>query len=289
YFAAKSRLIKNAGPDCFAVFNLDDPYSASLIDKTEAKPVTFSVNNQNGDLICKHLDLSTGRAKFTVEILKPIKVSDNLDIHPKEFQIEMGVPGLHSVYNAMVSIIIALLSEVSIPVIQKTMKSFGGVERRFEFIYEGKVKILDDHFANPGNIDVTMQTLSHMEYERLHLVYAIRGDRGTTVNRENAEAIVKWASKLDIKDIIATKSVSHVTSKDKVSDEEVKVFLKVMREAGIKVTLYDDLPGAMHESIAHAASGDLVMLAGCQGMDHGAEIALNLLDDTKIAMAFPER
>src|SRR5699024_2347203 len=140
YFEAKSRLIKHASPHCFAVFNLDDPYSSSLIEKTKAKPVTFSVNNRDGDLICKHLDLSTGRAKFTVEITKPIKINDQFDIVPKEFKIEMGVPGLHSVYNAMVSIIIALLNKVSIPVIQKTMKAFGGVERRLNLSTRVKSK-----------------------------------------------------------------------------------------------------------------------------------------------------
>ncbi|WP_077623707.1 Mur ligase family protein [Sediminibacillus massiliensis] len=276
YFEAKSSLIRNAGEHSFAVLNLDDEYSASLISQTKAQPITFGVNSREGHLHCKDLDLSTGRAKFTVEILKPFN-GDGVEYTPSEFQVELGVPGLHSVYNSMVAITVGLLSGVSISTIQETLRSFGGVERRFEFVFEDYCKIIDDHFANPGNINVTLETLTQMDYDDLHLVYAIRGERGPTVNRENAEAIAEWAPKLNLQEIIATKSVSHVTDKDKVTDEEVEVFMDVMEKANIKVHLFEELPDATSQALQEAKDGDLVLLAGCQGMDFGAEIALNQL------------
>lgn len=280
YFEVKSSLIRNASEKSFAVLNLDDPYSASLVDKTKAQVITFGVNSKEGHIYCKNLDLTTGRGKFTVEILRSFKVNDTEYI-PGEFEIELSVPGLHSVYNSMVAITVALLSGVSVSTIQETLKNFAGVERRFEFIFEDDIKIIDDHFANTGNINVTLQTLKYMDYQKLHLVYAIRGERGPTVNRENAETIVSWASKLGFNEIIATKSVSHVTAKDKVTDEELKVFEKVMDEANIKVNLYDELPEAIALALAKAKAGDLILLAGCQGMDHGAEIALHQLEKIK--------
>ena len=44
------------------------------------------------------------------------------------------------------------------------------------------------------------------------------------MNKENAETIAKWASKLGFNEVIATRSISHVTEKDFVHDEEVAVF-----------------------------------------------------------------
>ncbi len=284
YVEAKASLIKNANENSFAVLNLDCPYSSSLVNETKAKVITFGVDSREGHIHCKNLDLSTGRAKFTVEIIKPFTV-DDMDYKPSEFDIELSVPGLHSVYNSMVAITIGLLCKATIPTIQHTLKTFAGVERRFEFIYEEDIKIIDDHFANPGNINVTLNTLEFMEYEKLHLVYAIRGERGPTVNRENAEAIVKWASKLGLKEILATKSVSHVTAKDKVTEEELNVFLEVMSNANINVSLYDELPDAIAQALTSAAFGDLILLAGCQGMDYGAGIALNQLDQIKAEVA----
>ncbi|WP_171038156.1 Mur ligase family protein [Aquibacillus sediminis] len=280
YFEAKSRLIRHASPTSLAVLNLDDEYSASLVDQTQAQVITFGVKSKQGHIHCKNLDLSSGRGKFTVEILKPFK-ANGIEFSPSEFDVQLNVPGLHSVYNSMVAITVALLSGVSIGTIQETLKTFAGVERRFEFIFEDDIKIIDDHFANPGNINVTLETLKFMDFEQLHLVYAIRGERGPTVNRENAEAIAEWASKLNVKEITATKSVSHVTEKDKVTDEEANVFMEVMSKANIKVHLYDELPEATSYALDHAKDGDLVLLAGCQGMDHGAKVTINQLIERK--------
>ena len=276
YFEAKSSLIRNASEKSFAVLNLDCPYSASLINETKAQVITFGVNSREGHIACKNLDLTTGRAKFVLEILKSFEINGT-SYEPTEFEVQLSVPGLHSVYNSMVAITIALLCGVSISTIQKTLKTFAGVERRFQFIFEEDIKIIDDHFANSGNIDVTLETLKYMDYEKLHVVYAIRGERGPTVNRENAETIVKWAFKLGLNEITATKSVSHVTSKDRVTDEELQAFQEVMDKAKIKVNLYDELPDSISHAISNAKTGDLILLAGCQGMDFGAEIALKQL------------
>ena len=209
--------------------------------------------------------------------MKPFQAG-GIKHEPGEFRVELRIPGLHSVYNSMAAIAIALLCGVSVATIQETLRTFGGVERRFEFIHEDAFTIIDDHFANPGNIDVTLETLRYMDYENFHLVYAIRGARGPIINRENAESIVKWMNTLEKRELIATRSQSHVNRHNVVSDEEVDVFLEVMNAAGIEVKLYAELPEAIGASLTQAKRGDLILLAGCQGMDPGAAIALSLLE-----------
>ena len=281
YLEVKSSIVRNASAKSFVVLNVDDPFVASLANQTEATVVTYGVENHHADLICKDLDLSTGRAKYTVEVRKPLKRFP-FEIEPCEFRIELSVPGLHSVYNSMSALTIGLLSGVSIPAIQRALKKFRGVERRFEFIYEDdEFIIIDDHFANAGNINVTLKTLKFMDFKNLRLVYAIRGSRGKTVNRENAEAIAEWSKKLGVTEIIATKSVSHVTEKDWVTDEEEAVFLEVLGNAGINVLLYDELEDAIRKAIELVNPGDLILLGGAQGMDYGAEIALEIVKELK--------
>lgn len=280
YFEAKASLIRNAKPAAWAILNLDCPYSKSLIDETEAKVLTFGVKDRSGNLSCSNLDLSTGRPKFKVKIEKPIKFGE-VEYTPQEFSVDLSVPGYHSVYNSMAAISVGLLSGVPIPVIQEAINSFKGVERRFQIIYDKNFKIIDDHFANPGNINVTLETLSMMDYNKTHLIYAIRGSRGVTTNKENAKTIVKWASKLGIKEIIATLSKSHVGEKDRVTDEEIKAFKEIMDEAKIKVYLYDELPDAISYGLSKVSKGDVLLLAGCQGMDYGAKIALEEIYKSK--------
>lgn len=277
YFAHKSSLIRNAGADKVAILNLDDSYSASLVDQTKAKVITIGVEDQSADVICQNLDLSTGRASFTVEIMREL-ITNDVVIPKQQFQIELSTPGFHSVYNSMVSIVIGLLCEVPVTTIQKSLFEFVGVERRFEIIFEDDFKIIDDHFANSGNIDITLGTLEKMDFTRILLVYAIRGDRGVTVNKENAEAIARWAPRLGIHEVTATLSRSHVTQKDVVSEAELAAFMEVMDDAGIQVHLYEELPEAIRYSMNMVEEGDLVLLGGCQGMDFGAKFALEQLE-----------
>lgn len=268
YYNFKASLIREAKREAIAILNLDDPYSKKLSDETKAKVLTYGVHDTSGDVWITNLDLSTGRARFTVHT--------KLDYKP--FDIELSIPGYHCVYNSLVAITTALSMGISSEIIQLGIKNFSGIERRFEFIFEDNFKIIDDHFANAGNINVTLETLDFMTFNQLHFVYAIRGSRGVTVNKENAETIVKWAKKLNVKEIIATKSIGHVIWKDEVTDEEEAVFLEIMKAAGIKVHLFDQLEDAIALSLKEVGDDDVILLAGCQGMDYGCNIALNQLE-----------
>ncbi len=276
YFEVKSRLITRAKEDSAAVLNLDDPYSKGLMNKTKAKVFTFGIEDAGGDFSVKDLDLSTGRGVFTLVVQRDLQHKGVL-IPRGEIKINLSVPGFHSVYNSVVAAIIGLLSGVDKEGIQKSLKAFRGVERRFEFIYEEAFKIVDDHFANGGNIHMTLGTLKEMNYNKLHVLYAIRGKRGIAVNKENAEALVQWLPKLGVDELLATESRSHVMEKDRVTQEERRVFQEVTRRAGIPTTIIKELPQAIEAVLQKAEAGDVVLLAGCQGMDYGGEIALRLL------------
>lgn len=278
YWEIKSSFIKNAKESAYAVLNLDDEYSSSLIGKTDAKVITYSLTKEEGNVYCKDLSLEDGRASFTVVINKPFKSIEGGNIKG-EFDVSLKVPGYHSVANSMSAIVISLIDGIPIEDIQLGLSEFNGVERRFQYIYEDEFVIIDDHFANKGNINVTLETLKYMDYKNFHLVYAIRGSRGVTVNKENAEAIADWKEKLGIDKIIATKSIGDVTNKDTVLDDEENVFNEVMKENNIKVISFDGLKEAIDYAIENSISGDIIMLAGCQGMDHGGRIALELLKE----------
>ena len=281
YFKAKSSLALDAGPGTKAIFNLDCPYSASLASSTKAETLTYGLKNRSAHCLVNDLDLSSGRASFTVELTNkgPTKYFYN---QPKHFKIDLSVLGLHSVYNAMAATLVGLVYGIPAAIIVRALKNFKGVERRFELIFEDEFKVIDDHFANRGNIDVTLNTLQLMDYNQAHLVYAIRGSRGVTVNRENAEAIAHWAPLLGLKKVIATKSIGHVGEKDVVTTDEERVYLEVLSEAGLATEVFDELPEAISSGLKQTRPGDVLLLAGCQGMDYGASICLE-----QIACLYP--
>lgn len=62
-----------------------------------------------------------------------------------------------------------------------------------------------------------------------------------------------------------------------MTDEELEAFMNVMAKATINVNLFEQLTDAISHALSKTATNDLVLLAGCQGMDYGAGIALNHL------------
>jgi len=118
-----------------------------------------------------------------------------------------------------------------------------------------------------------------MQYNQLKIVYAIRGGRGATVNKENAEAIADWANILGIEEIVVTKSINDVTMKDFVTNEEVEAFIKVLDQHNIKFSIYDDLKDAIVKVLKEAKLNDIIILGGAQGMDPGAKIAMEWLQE----------
>lgn len=275
YSRIKSGLIKNAKSDAFAILNFDFPFIKNLKDNTKANVLSYSLENNDCMFGIANLDLTTGFAKYTFKINREI---DKLDLKVSEINIELGASGYSSVMNSVVAIIVALIRKIDISIIQDALKEFNGVPRRFQMIYDKEFKVIDDHFANPKNIAVTMETLSKMDYKKIVPVYAIRGSRGENLIRECTEEFSKWIKDLKIDEIISTESSEVVTEKDFVTDKEREAFLSILKENNIKVNNYKRLDVSIKYALEKIEDGDLLLLLGCQGMDNGSKIFFELLN-----------
>ena len=279
YYEEKSKLIRNASSNAVAILNVDFDKIRDLKDKTKSSVLTYSLENNSEDFAISDLDLSTGKGKFIFHINNDIEYK-NVKISKGSFNVELTVAGYSSVMNSVVAIIVALLNGVSIENIQKSLFEFTGVERRFELIYDEKFQIIDDHYANIRNIDVTLDTLSKMDYKDFHMLYAIRGSRGVNLNRETAELTANWLKKLNYKTFYATLSKDTVKRKDTVTSDELEIFKKVMNDNNINYKIFETLEDGVKEIVKVARDNDVVLLAGCQGMDKGASFAVEqLLED----------
>lgn len=280
YFEAKSSLITGAGENTYAVLNFDDPYAKSLIGMTKARVITYSVSDRAADIYCSSYDLSSGRASMEVVVAVDFEGLSGT-VEKGTFHVELGVPGYHSITNALSVIAMALIDGTDRKLIADALRRFTGVERRFQYIYDRDFIIADDHFANSRNIDVTLESIAMSNCRRLHLVYAIRGNRGTTVNRENIETLLRWKDRLPLKEIIGTLSEGLVGPKDEVKPEEIEVYKDALVGSGLETPMFARLEDAIAYALDKAEEGDMVLLAGSQGMDYGAEIALNHMKELR--------
>lgn len=282
YFAAKKSLISGLKPNATAVINCDDPWAMRAAAETDADLLTFGLS-ERAAVRATDIDLSSGFAQFTLtfsaQLAQPHSPAQEhlAALAGKSYSLQLQVPGIHSVMNALAAIAAALAAGHTIDDCIRGIEAYRGVERRFQEIYHQDFRIFDDHFANASNIRMTLESLARMDYKSLHLVYAIRGRRGVTVNRENVEAFLPKLAALRLKTFIATKSEDTVGHYDEVQPEEEAVFREMMNQSDVRYTLCDTLAEAVAMVIPRVKPGDVVLLAGCQGMDAGARLILPML------------
>ncbi len=282
YWKAKSSIITNSKPNEIAIINISDPEIKTLYGQGKAQTITYSLFDESGDIYPTDLE-KTGEAPcFTLVVAHDIilKAQDYRLIPAQKIRIQLSTPGLHTIYNAVACCAMALCQGIDRETIATGLKKFQGVERRFEQIYDREFKIIDDHFANANNIEASLLSLSSLTYNHLWIVYCIRGSRGTTVNRENVQTLANHLPNLKMDEIIVTESKGDVTFHDLVLADERAVFWDEINQIPLKVTYEEKLNDALRYALTKVETGDIILLAGTQGMDKAGRRILELISES---------
>lgn len=120
------------------VYNAEWPGLDELIQ--HPKRVSFGL--EQGDCHTQNLHLLPMSSRFTV-----VWRGEPLGL------VELGVPGLHNVVDALAAITVALLEGLPFSAIQKALAAFRGAHRRFELL--GEIRgawVVDDYAHNPTKV-----------------------------------------------------------------------------------------------------------------------------------------
>jgi UDP-N-acetylmuramate--alanine ligase len=79
----------------------------------------------------------------------------------KPIEIELNLPGMHNVLNALAAIAVAMELDVRIAAIQKALRDFSGIDRRLQVLgtvatSAGRVTFVDDYGHHPTEIAATI-------------------------------------------------------------------------------------------------------------------------------------
>jgi UDP-N-acetylmuramoylalanine--D-glutamate ligase len=148
YISAKGEIFKNQEATDYTILNYDDGHCRRLGETAPCKVVYFSRKEElpmgcflrNGVIMLKDL--------FQREI----------PVLPVE---ELLIPGNHNIENALAATAVAFFSGIDPEVIRETLKQFGGVEHRLEFVEEvDGIRFINDSKAT--NPDSTMKAVDAM-------------------------------------------------------------------------------------------------------------------------------
>ena len=239
YSEAKSILFKNSRN---SVINADDPYAGLMIKNSVGPVATYSVNDNSADLIGKDIRLQADKIEFCA-----VK---NSSIN----RVELPIPGMFSVYNALASIATAALFGFEIEKVISALKSYEGVRGRAEVVYTGlDYTVLIDYAHTPDALENIITAVRGYAGNRVITVFGCGGDRDKT-KRPLMGRIATGLSDYTV-----------ITSDNPRTEEPHMIIEEIVSGIPAENTAYIKIENR-REAICHALdilqTGDVLIIAG---------------------------
>ena len=137
------------------VANCEDENTMHALSGTSKPILTFGV--EKGDVYARNLVWEKGKPSFDV-----------MYRGEKYAHVELSVPGLHNVKNAIAAAAAAIYLDIPANAIEEGLRSFRGAGRRFEGhgSFHG-ADIYDDYAHHPSEVAALLDAVKELGYERI--------------------------------------------------------------------------------------------------------------------------
>jgi UDP-N-acetylmuramate--alanine ligase len=143
---------------------------------TESFQLFASQIKAGGKLIAKQgLPLAHTFTSYTIKTEAADAIAHNIRVQEGSFyfdfengdvtinDIEMGIPGMHNIENAVAAIQVALYMNVEADAIKAALASFQGVKRRFEYVVRNERNVyIDDYAHHPEELKACIASVKKL-------------------------------------------------------------------------------------------------------------------------------
>ncbi len=240
------KYVKLLPEDGLLVVNSDNTYCAKLHEYTNAKVVSYGIENEKANFIARNITFDkNGFPRFDV-------------YHNNSFygSFELSVPGAHNVFNALACITLCDSYGISKEDIKCGLKKYTGAHRRFEYIgqFDG-VSIYDDYGHHPTEIKATANALKKKTYHHSWVVFQPHTySRTKNLLNEFADSLT-YFDNIIITDIYAARE----TNTYNISSEDVVNKIKELGRKAIYIPEFNDIVSYLKE---HAQKDDIILTLG---------------------------
>ena len=189
------------------LLNISDINTKSIINKISRPIKTFGIK-ENADYQATSINSDAIPAKY-------IYKENN-----KKYEIQLNMPGQHNILNSLAALAVARELDVPIKTIQKALKNFPGISRRFEIIgnfeIDGKEFMwIDDYGHHPTEIKEVLNTISKVwGKRRIIMIFQPHRYSRTAEHFNQFIDVLKKADNLIIMDIYSAneKKIDNINS-----------------------------------------------------------------------------
>ena len=138
-----------------AILCMDDANLQSLLPRIEKRTITYGLKSQ-ADYTARNISVEGLKTYFTVYH------------HGKKLgKILSGALGRHNVCNTLAAVAVGMELNMDFPTIAESLKTFTGVQRRFEILKQSEsLIIVDDYGHHPVEIRATLSTAKEVWPDR---------------------------------------------------------------------------------------------------------------------------
>lgn len=279
YVEAKRRFLDHLAPEAPLIVPVGDRLVRALVEEYPRR-----VTVGPGGIVSlrteprRHQFIGTS---ITLTHRRPLPRLDGGEVEPGGLPITLRVLGRGNVGNAALAAVAGLCLGYSPEQVAGALEAFEAPWRRMQVVYRGDFTVLDDTVGHPDSISAVFDLVRKCRYRRLHVVYAIRGRRGTEINHRDAQSVAIWSRCVPIATMIVTASEDAADEANRVAPEERAAFLKALRADGLAHVYRARLSDAIETVLEAVGTGDLILLLGAQGMDRGGSELLARLGDVE--------
>lgn len=145
---AKLEILEGLSPDGTVVICGDDEYLWNAKEQIPFETMTYGIENTDCDLIAENVEKSEKGTRFQVTV------------DGESYNVEIGVPGVHHVYNALAAIITGYLYNVPVEEIISGIEKFKPSGMRQDICeLSDKVIIKDCYNASPTSMKSGLEVL----------------------------------------------------------------------------------------------------------------------------------
>jgi UDP-N-acetylmuramate--alanine ligase len=172
-------------------------------------------------------------------------------------EFELRVPGAHNVSNATAAIAVAIGLDVPADEIREALRTFNGVDRRFQLIGTADgVTVIDDYGHHPTEIRATLAAARQCGFEKVHVIFQPHRYTRTQLLLDDFATAFRDADSVLVLDI-------YPASEPPIPGITSELLANRITEAGGQEALYvSSFDEAAALATEAAKSGDMILTLG---------------------------
>ncbi len=228
----------------YAVLNADDKASQYFNRITAAQVITYGIDS-DADVRATNLSITEQGTSFTLKSFKGI------------IDINLKMIGKFSVYNSLAAITVALIENIALDEIKKSIEDITGVDGRFELVTLNQdFTVIVDYAHTPDGLENVLKTIKEFVKGKIYCVFGAGGDRDKTKRPLMGNIATTYS------DIAIVTSDNPRTENPEQIIKDIVEGIEKNESENFSYTTINDRKKAIEFAINNAEKGDVVIIAG---------------------------